>query len=539
MSTTVVSAFYPLSKSKHGVVKYLEWIKNFCVIPCSLVIFTDTDSSAHIREARGSLPLHIIERPFNSYEMTSPSRMEFWQRHHLIDPEKNIHTPELYAVWALKQECVREAIHMNPFNSSWFVWCDIGIQRESALQKFYETFPSKTSELCPAGRICFLEVERIPDSYVADWASSAPMKYPVPWTTVGGGCIAGDVAAWTDFSRAYLNMLDLFDKKGWFAGKDQVLYFTALMMRTTEKPYRLFYAKKFAEVSGIHWMSFPAILGGTVPAEIDMRFEDTRPECFVHLLGGLGNQLFQIAAGIAHSMRTKRRLVVSATTEGGRPIYWDSFLQSCARYVGPKKTRATWNEPYFHYHEVSSSADGLFGYFQSSRYFSDIAPIIKRLFTPSDKIQKSVHEKYSHLLTEELINNGVVVHVRRGDYIQPDKVAYHVVTTPTYFEKACSLMKERNPASRFLVFSEDLEWCRAQPYFTDAIFVDEADECIALHLMSHYRQYIISNSSFSWWSVWLNKPAEVVYAPDRWFGPRGHQDIQDIYEPSWIRIPCT
>lgn len=262
-------------------------------------------------------------------------------------------------------------------------------------------------------------------------------------------------------------------------------------------------------------------------------------EFYVHLMGGLGNQLFQIAAGVSYSMRTGRRLVISSETEGGRPTYWNSFLENCAKYIGPKAAKKIWNEPHFHYREIPNGVDGLNGYFQSSRYFTDVAPTIRELFTPSMLIQDTVRDRYAHLLTEEFREHGVVVHVRRGDYILPNKIPFHFVTTPQYFERACSQMKERDPLAKFLVFSEDLAWCRTQPYFNDAIFVNEPDECIALHLMSHYRNYIISNSSFSWWATWLNTPATTVFAPNRWFGRIGPQDWQDIYEPEWIRLPVA
>jgi hypothetical protein len=263
-------------------------------------------------------------------------------------------------------------------------------------------------------------------------------------------------------------------------------------------------------------------------------------ECYVQLMGGLGNQLFQIAAGISHSTRTGRRLIVSEGTEGGRPTYWNSFLENCAKFIGPNNAINTWNEPHFYYKEIPESADGLRGYFQSSQHFKDVSSHIRILFTPSVEIQKTVQDKYgATLLTDEYREHGVVVHVRRGDYVLPEKIPYHFVTTPSYFERACSEMKEKDPAAKFLVFSEDLDWCRAQPYFADAIFVDEPDECVALHLMSHYKHYIISNSSFSWWATWLHTPAEVVYAPDRWFGPFNVQDWRDVYEPGWIKIPVN
>lgn len=117
MSATVVTAFYPLSRSKHGVTKYMTWIQNFCKNPCSLVVFTDAATAPTIQAARGELPTHVIVKEFHLFNVTSPRMMRFWTRQHAIDPEARIHNPELYAVWAMKQECVRLAIDANPFGS--------------------------------------------------------------------------------------------------------------------------------------------------------------------------------------------------------------------------------------------------------------------------------------------------------------------------------------------------------------------------------------------------------------------------------------
>jgi hypothetical protein len=272
MSATVVTAFYPLSRSKHGVGKYMAWIDNFCKIPCNLVVFTDSTTAPVIRERRGDLPIHIVVKEFNTYRITSPPMMRFWTRQHATDPEQRIHNPELYAIWAMKQECVRLSVEANPFSSQWFIWCDIGIQRDPTKQSLYMNFPGKVGELCEPGRISFLEVGAIPDAYVADWASRrVPMRWPAPSVTLGGGCIAGDAAAWEEFGDKYLKMLDKFKDRGWFAGKDQIVYFAMLMERITEKPFRLFYASSHAGLD--NWMSFPVILGGDAPPVIDARFE--------------------------------------------------------------------------------------------------------------------------------------------------------------------------------------------------------------------------------------------------------------------------
>jgi hypothetical protein len=85
------------------------------------------------------------------------------------------------------------------------------------------------------------------------------------------------------------------------------------------------------------------------------------------------------------------------------------------------------------------------------------------------------------------------------------------------------------------VFSDDLEWCRSLNFLQGASFVEEPDTVITLHLMTQFRRFIMSNSSFSWWAAWL-AGAEDVIVPNRWFGPSGPKDTQDIYEPNWVPL---
>jgi len=241
-----------------------------------MVIFTTEEYALEIYQWRKKFldQTKVIARPFDSYAMTCAPMMSFWEKQYDLDPEKDIHNPELYAVWALKQEFVRIAVAANTFQSTWFVWCDIGIQRYSAMQPFYMTFPSEVGRLCPQGRLSFLEVSKIPETYVKDMEEEKPMMYPVPEVTLGGGCIVGDAQAWSEFGEAYKDMLKEFAVRGWFAGKDQIVYFTILMERKAK--FRLFHASHFGGNSappGIEWMSFPPILGGTTDATVDMRFE--------------------------------------------------------------------------------------------------------------------------------------------------------------------------------------------------------------------------------------------------------------------------
>lgn len=279
--TTVVSAFYPLEQSRYDIGKYRAWIQNFCKIPAAMVIYTTETYALEMhqwrREFLDKTKIHV--RSFDSFAMGCQAMMDLWRDQWLKDPEKQNHSPELYAVWAMKQEFVRVALTANTFQSRWFVWCDIGIQRYSTLQKYYMTFPSEVPRLCAPGRMTFLEVATIPECYIDDWREGKPMVYPIPPVTLGAGCIAGDAEAWNEFGEAYKDMLKEFILRGWFPGKESDVFFAILMEKKT-KPFRLFHAKTFGSGGqgkpsplGIEWMSFPPMLGGVIDAPLDTRFE--------------------------------------------------------------------------------------------------------------------------------------------------------------------------------------------------------------------------------------------------------------------------
>jgi hypothetical protein len=274
--TTIVTAFYPLEKSNYTIGQYRAWIKNFCKIPSTMIIFTTEVYALELYQWRRDMLdiTQIIVRPFDSFAMTCPAMMNFWQKQNLQDSNKNTQNYELYAVWAIKQECVRISIHSNKFQSKWFIWCDIGIQRYSSLQQYYMSFPSDIDRICQPGRMSFLELTKIPDSYILSWVEGKPMEYPIPKDMLGGGCIVGDIAAWTEFGEQYKEMLKEFALRGWFAGKEVDIYF-AMLMEKKVQPYRLFYARPFGDIDipGIEWMSFPVMLGGNLDVEVDTRFE--------------------------------------------------------------------------------------------------------------------------------------------------------------------------------------------------------------------------------------------------------------------------
>jgi hypothetical protein len=249
-------------------------------------------------------------------------------------------------------------------------------------------------------------------------------------------------------------------------------------------------------------------------------------------MGGLGNQLFQVAAAYAHCKRTGKTLKISQRSQGAtgyKPVYWDSYLSELKTNISARKSGSTWNEPGFAYTPIPANAQVLQGYFQSSRYFADCTAEIRRLFHPGPATHVKMLKKHGALLVAKPM--ATVLHIRRGDYLaEPQKFG---ILTEDWYRLAS---KETN-AKDLVVFSDDLVWCRGLDFLKGATFVDEPDEVVALHLMTQFRRFILSNSSFSWWAAWLAGSApEDVMVPDRWFGPAGPQDFKDVYEPMWRKV---
>jgi hypothetical protein len=252
---------------------------------------------------------------------------------------------------------------------------------------------------------------------------------------------------------------------------------------------------------------------------------------YVEIRSGLCNHLFQLAAGYAHAKRHGRSLVVSARTANGKRTYYHDYLTAFEPLIGPVPHPITlWKEPHFSYTPIPPEPNAMSGYFQSDKYFRDISGEICALFVLPEPIRAEVTAKHAAILTPALLADAVVVHVRRTDYVASTTV--HGILIGDYYDRAVAEARKYS-SGPLLIFSDDLAWCRAQPVFSGAIFVDEPTDYMALYLMSQYRHIVIANSTFSWWAAYMGPQPKTVIAPSRWFGPSGPKDVQDLYLDHW------
>ena len=185
-------------------------------------------------------------------------------------------------------------------------------------------------------------------------------------------------------------------------------------------------------------------------------------------------------------------------------------------------------EKHFHYDEtifdISPQEDcSLWGFFQSEKYFKDIESIIRKDFRFTDKLVSSCWSLIKN------VDNPIALHIRRGDFIINSQ--HHPPLPLDYYRRALKLFDDDR---QVIIFSDDTKWCKEQEIFSGDRFLvsEDNDQSYDLCLMSMCDDFIIANSSFSWWGAWLGNRGKVV-APKQWFGKGLNHDTKDLYCSHW------
>lgn len=288
-----------------------------------------------------------------------------------------------------------------------------------------------------------------------------------------------------------------------------------------------------------------------------------------NILGGIGNQMFQYAAGRALTLTNRQRLLLDLSDFPNYHLHHGFELSRVFNVIAEVAETSTvhqmlaWRanrlvkkvlrrpqfvwlrgkkfvvEPHFNYWSdfFNLTEDCyLSGYWQSERYFKPIESVIRRDFT----FREPLAGRNSELASEIAQTQSISLHVRRGDYVSDSKTGNIMdVCSLEYYRKAISYIAERVEHPVFYVFSDEMGWVRQNLSVTfPCIYVDHnrgAESYRDMQLMSLCRNQIIANSSFSWWGAWLNSnPEKVVVAPRNWF--RNGTDDRDLIPPEWARL---
>lgn len=275
--------------------------------------------------------------------------------------------------------------------------------------------------------------------------------------------------------------------------------------------------------------------------------------------GGLGNQLFQYAAGLALSNKHKTALKINTNfktqdtvrklalthfnldVNQADPIeinqlYPSSNLKRKIQAILPTSQKSFYKEKKFsfqsNFSQLSSSVY-LKGYWQSELYFSSIDSIIKEKYLLEPNCYKNALDFIQQLSLQE----SVSIHVRKGDYLKAPYNTVYAELNNEYYKRAIEFLKEICPSIKTYVFTDDPAWVEAHldlgiPFElasgkkTNSMFED-------FQAMRSCKYHVIANSSFSWWTAWLSAHQDKqVVAPRNWFKDI-QEDTTDLIPKSW------
>lgn len=285
----------------------------------------------------------------------------------------------------------------------------------------------------------------------------------------------------------------------------------------------------------------------------------------VKLWGGLGNQLFQYAFGYRLSKASEQELAFDCSFYDNQPGYTGKrrieitslaipeltvyepsrtvrFLSH--RYTGallrrfPKISIPLANgityikEPYHKYvPDLRCKGNAYYdGYWQTSKYFSDVRSDLLAMFSPKEAFSSDVTDFFATLRKE----NSVAVHIRRGDF---QKKGFRAVGHPlplSYYESAVELCKKNLQSPVFYIVADDPAWVKENLHVeADVRYVSDYVRGTALtdiFCISHCRNGIASASTFSWWGNWLRPTPGLVIIPNRSY----YNEF--FWEPDWIKL---
>ena len=150
----------------------------------------------------------------------------------------------------------------------------------------------------------------------------------------------------------------------------------------------------------------------------------------------------------------------------------------------------------------------LSGYFACEKYYADILPELREMirFPEIEDVQKRMANE--EILKKIRNSHAVSVHIRRGDYLQPENAAmFGNICTEEYYESALDYMKEKIEDPHFFIFSDDTAYVREHYQGEEYTIVDinhGDDSFYDMYLMSRCEGNICANSTFSFWGARLN-----------------------------------
>lgn len=146
-------------------------------------------------------------------------------------------------------------------------------------------------------------------------------------------------------------------------------------------------------------------------------------------------------------------------------------------------------------------------------------------------------EKNEEMMQRIQQTNSICLSVRRGDFESDAEIKkLHSVCNREYFETAIQTIKDMVEDPVFFLFSDDIEWVKNNIHTGCTSYYEDGTDPVweKLRLMSACKHFIISNSTFSWWTQYLStNENKIVVSPSRWFN---NDYVMPLIEDNFVKI---
>jgi hypothetical protein len=233
----------------------------------------------------------------------------------------------------------------------------------------------------------------------------------------------------------------------------------------------------------------------------------------INLCGGLGNQLFQIAACYNHALMNNDTAIFDLDScqtpnQGSTsPKYKDNIFSKLN--IGKiYNIENTYDEITYLYNKIPYKQNQLLnGYFQSYKYFSKEVINDIFLFTDENYIKEYIKEYQNYYLC--------TIHIRRGDYLRFNHI--HNTLNLEYYRQAISIIKNNYSDVKFFIISDDISFCKEHFSEEEYIYPEFNNEVLDFLLIKNSHLNINANSSFSLFASYLNNYNNIKIYPSKWF----------------------
>ena len=220
---TVVTAYFDFPIKKHTSDSYFDWIINFLPnTDAYMVIFTDDKSYNKIYDLRKKYIEKTKIIKMNLSDFYCYKYMDYWNKDFARDHENGHHHQYLYMIWNEKSNFLNISIDDNPFDTEFYMWCDIGMVRDKNCVKYISSFPNKNiMKDLNKNKVYLLNITPFSKDDLKINSSTELFRYQNDSVRIGGGAIFGEASVLKIWIKCYYEMLEEFMSNNFFSGKDQ------------------------------------------------------------------------------------------------------------------------------------------------------------------------------------------------------------------------------------------------------------------------------------------------------------------------------